>query len=111
MLCIEGFTAAVYGPFCYLTATAIVVGYGKPAGSSGLRYIMQTMISTAQLYGVILYYGTVASEILIHGVSRCRPEFLYVWVYFIGFNAPWVVIPICEYAIFWRYSKMPWLTF
>jgi hypothetical protein len=27
-------------------------------------------------------------------MSHSRPEFRYYWVYYAGFNAPWVVVPI-----------------
>lgn len=48
---------------------------------------------TAHLFGVLLYYGTCHFEYRLTGVSHSRPEFLYFWVYYVGFNAPWVVVP------------------
>ncbi|ROT35929.1 hypothetical protein SODALDRAFT_328313 [Sodiomyces alkalinus F11] len=30
----------------------------------------------------------------MHGTVHSRPEFLYFWVYYVGFNAPWVVVPM-----------------
>ncbi len=40
-----------------------------------------------------MYYCTNFFE-LQAGISYSRPEFLYFWVYFIGFNLPWVVVPL-----------------
>lgn len=45
------------------------------------------------LYGVVLYYSTSLTELYFNGVSHSRPEFLYFWVYYVGFNGPWVVVP------------------
>lgn len=28
------------------------------------------------------------------GTMHSRPEFLYFWVYYVGFNGPWVAAPI-----------------
>lgn len=47
------------------------------------------VVCVAHLYGVTLYYATNWAE----GVSYSRPEFLYYWVYYAGFNAPWVFVP------------------
>lgn len=33
----------------------------------------------------------------MHGISYSRPEVLYYWVYYAGMNAPWAVIPGCEF--------------
>lgn len=48
----------------------------------------------AHLYGVALYYATNWFE----GVSYSRPEFIYFWVYYVGFNMPWAVVPFCKQA-------------
>lgn len=96
MLCVEGLTVVVHGTLCFLTAITIVAGAGLPLGSTGLRHVLQMLVSTVHLFGVLLYYGTLLFEESVHGTSHCRPEFLYRWVYFVGMNAPWVVVPICE---------------
>lgn len=49
------------------------------------------------LYGVALYYGTCFFEYHYKGISHSRPEFLYYWVYYLGLNAAWVVVPAGEY--------------
>lgn len=51
---------------------------------------------TAHLYGVALYYLTNWNEWSIGGVQCSRPEFLYFWVYYVGFNLPWAVVPLGE---------------
>ncbi len=79
-----------------MTAVAIVQNATNPASRSFLRHILQIIISVCQVYGLLLYYGTLSFEILYHGLSYCRPEFLYFWVYFVGTNAAWLVVPICK---------------
>ncbi|KAJ0366721.1 hypothetical protein COL154_003601 [Colletotrichum chrysophilum] len=94
MLCVEGFTVAVWGPLCW----SIVVAIAK---RSTLRYPLTIIMCVGHLYGVVLYYSTSLTEYFLHGVSHSRPEFLYFWVYYIGFNGPWVVVP----------TRMPSLSF
>jgi len=53
-------------------------------------------VSLAHLYGVALYYSTCYAEQFYRGVSYSRPETLYFWGYYVGFNAPWVVVPAGE---------------
>jgi len=53
-------------------------------------------MSTAHLYGVALYYATCYAEKLAHDISYSRPEPLYFWGYYVGMNAPWVVVPASE---------------
>lgn len=48
----------------------------------------------AHLYGVLLYYSTNWADYRFTGVSYSRPEFLYYWVYYVGFNAPWFFVPL-----------------
>ncbi|KIH94135.1 cholestenol delta-isomerase [Sporothrix brasiliensis 5110] len=98
MLCVEGLTVLVQGSLCFLTAATIVYGARLPAGRSGLRHVLQMVVSTVHLFGVLLYYGTLLFEESIHGASHCRPEFQYRWVYFAGMNAPWVAVPL--YALY-----------
>ncbi|KAL2878276.1 hypothetical protein SGCOL_006528 [Colletotrichum sp. CLE4] len=95
MLCVESFTVFVWGPLCW----AIVITTAK---RSQLRYPFQIIMSVGHLYGVVLYYSTSLIEFYSNGVSHSRPEFLYFWVYYIGFNAPWVVVPaiiLCQTTV------------
>ncbi|KAK2593765.1 hypothetical protein QQS21_008526 [Conoideocrella luteorostrata] len=82
-VCIETITVFAWGPLSWLTYFAVLT-------NSPYRHINQVIVCTAHLYGVALYYSTSLSE----SVSFSRPEFLYYWVYFIGLNAPWVVVPL-----------------
>ncbi|KAL5888741.1 hypothetical protein ACKVWC_003999 [Pyricularia oryzae] len=56
----------------------------------------------AHLYGVVLYYATSFADMEIKGVAHSRPEFLYFWVYFVGMNLPWAIVPS---AILWASIK------
>ncbi|KAL0930934.1 ebp domain-containing protein [Colletotrichum truncatum] len=86
MLCVESFTVFVWGPLCW----AIVISIAK---RSHFRYPLTIIMCVGHLYGVALYYSTSLTEYYFNGVSHSRPEFLYFWVYYIGFNGPWVVVP------------------
>ncbi|KAG6003133.1 hypothetical protein E4U21_002331 [Claviceps maximensis] len=86
-VCIEFITVFAWGPLCWLTLFAILRG-------SPFRHILQVIVCTAHLYGVALYYGTNWGDYRASGVSYSRPEVLYYWVYYIGLNAPWAVMPI-----------------
>jgi hypothetical protein len=52
------------------------------------------MVCVGHLYGVALYYISSFAEFYLKGTSHSRPEFQYFWVYFVGFNLPWVVVPL-----------------
>lgn len=54
------------------------------------------MVCMGHLYGVVLYYATSTAEQAFRGVAHYRPEVLYFWVYYFGFNLPWVVVPSSE---------------
>lgn len=82
----ETFTQTVWGPLCFATAVSIARG-------GGLRYPLQIIVCIAHLYGVALYYSTCYVNEKYKGLVYSRPEFLYFWVYYAGFNAPWVVVP------------------
>ncbi|KAI1417765.1 EBP-domain-containing protein [Hypoxylon sp. FL1857] len=86
MLSIESITVFVWGPLCFANAVSIV--RGSPA-----RHVLRIVVCIAHLYGVALYYSTTLYETYFTGRSHSRPEFPYFWVYLIGFNLPWVIIP------------------
>lgn len=75
-----------WGPLSLLTLTAIL-------SRSSVRHALQVVVCVAHLYGVALYYATNWLE----GVSYSRPELLYFWVYYVGFNLPWAVVPFCKH--------------
>lgn len=58
------------------------------------------------LFSVALYYGMCFVSESVNGYGYSRPEFLYYWVYFVGFNAPWVVVPVCKYNILFSFSYL-----
>ncbi|KAI6092367.1 Emopamil binding protein-domain-containing protein [Hypoxylon rubiginosum] len=87
MLSIETITTFILGPLCFANAIAIVRG-------SSSRHALRIVACVAHLYGVALYYGTSLSETYYTGLSHSRPEPLYFWGYYVGFNAPWVIIPL-----------------
>jgi cholestenol delta-isomerase len=50
---------------------------------------------------VALYYGTCGFAEHMRGLSYSRPEVVYYWGYYVGMNAPWVVVP-CGESNPWR---------
>ncbi|KAK1238674.1 hypothetical protein MKX07_004250 [Trichoderma sp. CBMAI-0711] len=85
-VCVETITVFAWGPLSLLTLFCIFTSHPS-------RHLFQTVVCVAHLYGVALYYGTNWAEQRLHNVSYSRPETLYFWVYYVGFNAPWVVVP------------------
>lgn len=80
-------TKFAWGPLSWLTLFAIL-------RDSPFRHVGQVIVCTAHLYGVALYYGTNWGDYRASGVSYSRPEVLYYWVYYVGLNAPWAVVPV-----------------
>ena len=89
VLCMEMFTAVFWGPGCLLLAALAMRRHP-------LRYPLQMLVSTGQLYGVILYYGTCAFDHYWTGLTYSRPEPFYFWFYFVFMNFIWVAIPGCK---------------
>lgn len=83
---IEAISVVCWGPLSVATAFCIVTG-------NNMRYPLQLLLSMAHVYGVALYYGTSTVDLVSKGIAHSRPEFLYFWVYYVGMNLPWVVIP------------------
>lgn len=52
-------------------------------------------------YGNILYFSTSLLEETRSGgsVVYYRPEWVYFWVYFVGMNGIWFVVPGCKFVI------------
>ncbi|NXY40068.1 EBP isomerase, partial [Pomatorhinus ruficollis] len=78
----ETVTAWAWGPLSFLTFLAFLRHH--PA-----RYVLQLIVSLGQLYGDILYFGTEA----LAGWTHSDPRPLYFWVYFVGLNGVWVLVP------------------
>ncbi|KAI1131622.1 Emopamil binding protein-domain-containing protein [Nemania abortiva] len=86
VLSVESITTFFWGPLCLANAIAI-------ARNSPLRHALRIVACVAHLYGVALYYATSQCEFYFTGRSHSRPEFLYFWVYYVGFNLPWAIVP------------------
>ncbi len=97
MVIMESVTAWGWGPLSLLLAYFIVT-------DNAFRHPLQIIISLGQLYGNILYYGICAFDFLVHGVEYSRPENYYFYGYFVFLNAFWIVIPVCEYSLFYLFT-------
>ncbi|KAI1430870.1 Emopamil binding protein-domain-containing protein [Xylaria sp. CBS 124048] len=86
MLSVESITALLWGPLCLVNAIAT-------ARNSPSRHALRIIACMAHLYGVALYYATSQCEFYFTSRSHSRPEFLYFWVYYVGFNLPWAIVP------------------
>lgn len=87
----ESVTAWLWGPLSFLLAFWII-------RDSPFRHPLQIIVSTGQLYGDVLYYGTCAFDKLVWGVEYARPEGWYFWGYFVFLNAFWVLGPGGEFS-------------
>ncbi|KAM7221450.1 Emopamil binding domain containing protein [Rhypophila decipiens] len=87
VLTIESLTVVTLGPLSLLTAYLLARG-------NDLACLSQAVVSTMHLFSVALYYGMCFVSESVNGHRYSRPEYLYFWVYFVGFNAPWVVFPL-----------------
>jgi hypothetical protein len=76
----------IWGPLCIATVVSIV-------RDSPMRHPLQVVVCVGHLYGAALYLASSVSEMYLRGVSHSRPEFLYFWVYFVGLNLPWAIVP------------------
>lgn len=50
----------------------------------------------AHIYGVVLYFGTEYRNEKLTGDSASLPDFLFYWVYYVGFNIVWAFVPACK---------------
>ncbi|KAL3609594.1 hypothetical protein D5086_000614 [Populus alba] len=78
---VEGVTAVFEGPASLLAVYAIASG-------KSYSYILQFSVSLGQLYGTAVYFLTAYLE----GDHFAASSYHY-YVYYIGANASWVVIP------------------
>ncbi|KAM6484452.1 Emopamil-binding protein [Trichoderma sp. SZMC 28011] len=85
-VCVETITVFAWGPLSLIAVLCICTNHPS-------RHLFQIVVCVAHLYGVALYYATNWAEQRFHGVSYSRPEFLYFWIYYVGFNAPWAIVP------------------
>ncbi|XXG99718.1 hypothetical protein Hte_006059 [Hypoxylon texense] len=86
VMSMESITAWCWGPLSF--ALAWLVATDNP-----FRHPLQIIISTGQLYGDVLYYGTCAFDFFVYGIEYSRPEGYYFYGYFVLLNGFWIVIP------------------
>lgn len=89
VLIMEGLTAVIWGPLCFLAAVLVVK-------KSAYRHPVQMLVCVGHVYGLALYYGTSLWERYMLDRSWSRPEVLYFWGYYLGLNALWFVVPVGE---------------
>ncbi|KAK0386242.1 hypothetical protein NLU13_6079 [Sarocladium strictum] len=83
---IEFLTALIWGPLSWLTVYSITA-------RSPSRHILQIIMCVAHIYGVVLYFGTEYRNEKLTGDSASLPDFLFYWVYYVGFNIVWAFVP------------------
>lgn len=88
----ESITAWCWVPLSFLLASFI-------ATDNPFRHPLQIIISTGQLYGTVLYYGTSTFDFFVYGVEYSRPENYYFYGYYVLLNGFWIVIPVCEWFL------------
>jgi len=85
-------TKFVWGPLCFSVAFSIF-------SQHSLRHPLQIIVCMSHLYGDALYYATSLVDHYANGVSYCRPEAYYFWVYYFGMNFIWIVVPGCKLVV------------
>ncbi|XP_063423762.1 3-beta-hydroxysteroid-Delta(8),Delta(7)-isomerase-like [Mytilus trossulus] len=83
-VCMEGITAVIDGPLCFLTVAAYLT-------NSPYRYVLQLIVSLCQLYGDTLYLLTEVKDNFIHS-ELYHP--LHFWFYFLFLNSFWIIVPL-----------------
>ncbi|CZT09090.1 related to emopamil-binding protein [Rhynchosporium agropyri] len=86
VLCMESWTAWVWGPMCLFVAYFIISG-------NPLRHPLAIIVGVGQMYGLVLYYATALFDHYYNSAAYSRPEFLYFWVYFFAVNFIWMIVP------------------
>lgn len=79
----------VWGPLCFCVAYSIF-------SKHSMRHPLQIVVCVSHVYGDVLYYSTSLVDLYAKGVSYCRPEAYYFWVYYFGMNFIWIVVPACK---------------
>ncbi|RUS24132.1 Emopamil binding protein-domain-containing protein [Jimgerdemannia flammicorona] len=92
VLALERITIFIIGPLSFLTAHAIF-------SNLPTRHLLQFTTSLSHFFSCTLYLLVD----VIEGSRHSRPESLYYWVYFVGFNSPWIVIPIALIVQSWGF--------
>ncbi|KAI8975504.1 Emopamil-binding protein, partial [Mycotypha africana] len=70
----------IWGPLCCISAYYIWRGSPK-------QYIFQMVASLCHLFSCSLYY-----IMDLPNAPNCDPQALTFWIYFVAFNAPWIIV-------------------
>lgn len=81
LLTLELMTAFIWGPLCLISGYHILRGSQK-------QYFFQLVASLCHLFSCSLYYIMDLPQ-----ATHCDPNPVYFWIYFISFNAPWILVP------------------
>ncbi|KAI8084330.1 putative EBP domain protein [Gilbertella persicaria] len=92
LLTLEKMTIFIWGPLCMASAYYILKGSPK-------QYVYQLLASMCHLFSCTLYYVMDLPE-----AKNCNPNPIYFWIYFIGFNAPWITVPL--YLVIQSYKRI-----
>ena len=87
VLAAETLSATGIGPLSLLTAWLV-------ASRSSYRHQCQALVSTLHIYSDVLYYATSMQDYYHKRITHCRPEPYYFYVYYVGMNAIWIVVPL-----------------
>ncbi|KAL4975643.1 Emopamil-binding protein [Aspergillus desertorum] len=86
VLCMETITVLLWGPLCFGVAYLIFSNHS-------MRHSLQIIVCMAHLYGDTLYFATSIYDDHVRERPYCRPEPFYFWVYYVGMNFIWIVVP------------------
>ncbi|XP_021861104.2 probable 3-beta-hydroxysteroid-Delta(8),Delta(7)-isomerase [Spinacia oleracea] len=89
-IALEGISIFILGPANLLAAYATTT-------QKSYRYPLQLSVSLGDLYGFVIYVMTA----FLGGESFSASPY-YFYVYFIGFNSPWVFVPLLIIIRSWR---------
>ncbi|SAM04987.1 hypothetical protein [Absidia glauca] len=81
VITLETITVFVWGPLCFLSAWAWWQNW-----ASHLLY--QLVASVGHLFSCSLYFILDFPDF-----ANCDPHAFYFWIYFVAFNAPWILVP------------------
>ena len=98
VLSAETISATAIGPLSLLTAWLV-------ASRSSYRYQCQALVSTLHIYSDVLYYATSMQDHYHKGITHCRPEPYYFYVYYVGMNAIWIVVPLGRSSLRTSYQE------
>ncbi|XP_072026112.1 3-beta-hydroxysteroid-Delta(8),Delta(7)-isomerase-like [Amphiura filiformis] len=91
IVAIESVTAYIEGPLCFLILWAVV-------NKASYRNVLQICVAMGQFYGVVIFFITEHLDDYIHSP---KGHLIYFWLYMVGMNSPWVIIPPMIIAKAW----------